>query len=168
MVRSKVMACLLVGLIASAAVAGPLSATAGQKWRKGQLANTPLGKLISGNIGRLLVLRSELNVTDEQRAKIREVLVSNKTKIAKVAKAVRDKKCALRDAVLADKPDEKAIRKAADELGKTIGDAAVGVSKLKAQIAPILTDQQRELIKKTRSECDNAVEKFFAEVLKAE
>jgi Spy/CpxP family protein refolding chaperone len=117
--------------------------------------------MISGSIGRLLVLRSEMNVTDEQRAQIRDVLVSRRPAIAETVKSVRDKRVVLRDAVLSGKADEAQIRAAADELGKAIADAAVKASKLRNEIAPILTEEQRGLIKKFLEENDAAVDKFL-------
>jgi len=167
MFRQKWVAWLLVGAIALGTVAVPLTAYAAPK-TKAELANTPLGRLIVGTIGRLLVLRSELNVTDEQRAKIREVLVGHKPEIAKEVKAVWVKRNALRDLVLSGKGDEAAIRQAADELGKAIGDAAVLGAKIRGEVAPILTDEQRELIKKFRQDNDQAATTFFQKATKAE
>ena len=61
-------------------------------------------------------------------------------------------------------PDEKAIRAAADDLGKSIGDAAVLASHIRQQIAPILTDEQKHEIGDFRSQSDAAVDKFFAKM----
>lgn len=166
MLRSKVMACLLVGTLGTVAVAAPLGAVAAkQSLNHGRLAHTPLGRLLSGHLGRLLVLRSEMNVTDEQRQKIKGVVVEHKGEIAKAAKGVWEKRTALRDAVLGGEADEAAIRRAADELGKAIGDAAVLGSKIRGQVAPILTDRQKELIKECRADCQTATEKFFQEAV---
>jgi Spy/CpxP family protein refolding chaperone len=133
-----------------------------------RLADTPLGRLISGNIGRLLVLRSQLNVTPEQRAEIREVLVSRRAEIATTVKSVRDKRLVLRDAVLADKPDDAKIRAAAKDLGTAIGDAAVKAAKLRAELAPIMTDEQIDLIRQFRQDRDEAVEAFLTKAMQSE
>jgi Spy/CpxP family protein refolding chaperone len=66
------------------------------------MRDTPLGRLISGNIGRLITLRSEANVTPEQRQKVRAVLTSHKAEIGDVAKDLVAKRRALREAVRAD------------------------------------------------------------------
>ena len=162
MLRGKILACLLVGTLGTVAVAAPLGAVAvKQRMDRGRLADTPLGRLLSGHLGRLLVLRSEMNVTDEQREKIKDVLVEHKPEIAEAAKGVWEKRSALRDAVLDNEADEAAIRRAADELGKAIGDAAVLGSKIRGQVAPILTDKQKELIKECRSDCQAATQKLF-------
>ncbi|NUQ63272.1 MAG: Spy/CpxP family protein refolding chaperone [Pirellulales bacterium] len=152
----------LIVLVLTGALAATAAAAPGAAKRHGhRLAETPLGRLISGNIGRMLVLRSELNLTDEQRSKIREVLVSHKQEIAKRAKAVWEKRNALREEVLASGTDEPKIRSLAGELTQAVADAAVLASKLRDEIAPVLSDEQRELVKKHLAECDGAVAKFF-------
>lgn len=157
---------LVTGVVVLALVTG-MAAAYGQaspgSWGRFPLANTPIGKMISGSIGRLLVLRSEMNVTDEQRAQIREVLVSHRPAIAETVKSVRDKRVALRNAVLLGEASEEQIRAAADELGKAIADAAVKGSKLRGEIAPILTEEQRGLIRCFLEENDAAVDKFLTQ-----
>jgi Spy/CpxP family protein refolding chaperone len=125
-----------------------------------RLANTPIGKLISGSIGRLMVLRSELNVTAEQKQQIREVLKSHRAEILATVKTVHEKRTALRDAVLAGK-DESEVRAAANELGQVIADTAVKATKLRNQVAPILTEEQRKLIGKHIAAQDEAVGGFL-------
>jgi len=167
MFYGKALACLLAGVFGGAAIGGPAIVGASAKWGGGRLANTPLGKLITGNLGRLLVLKSELNVSDEQKEQIRKAVVAHKPEIAKAAQGVWQKRTALRDAVLAGK-DEAAVRQAANELGAAIGDAAVLAAKITGQVRPMLTEEQRRLIQECRAECDQAVEKFFSVATKAE
>jgi Spy/CpxP family protein refolding chaperone len=133
--------------------------------KKWPLANTPLGRLISGNVGRLLVLRSELNLSDAQRDQIRTVLVNHKAQLAGTVKSVHDKRVALRNAVLGGKADETQIRAAADDLGKTIAEAAVKASKLRAELAPILTEEQRQQIGQFLASSDAAVDKFLGQAM---
>jgi Spy/CpxP family protein refolding chaperone len=135
-------------------------------WR--QLADTPVGRIISGNLGRLLVLRSEMNVTPEQRAEVRGVLVSYRSQIAATVKSVREKHLVLRDAVLADQPDEDKIRAAASDLGDALGDAAVKAAKLRGELAPIMTDEQRELIRQFRQDRDESIDEFVKKAIKGE
>lgn len=153
LVASVLLTALAAVGIAAAPDAGP--------WSGHPLANSPLGRMLSGCIGRLLVLRSELNVTAEQKAQIREVLVGHRAQIAATVKSVRDKRLVLRNAVLSGKADEARIRAAAGELGKAIGDAAVKASKLRNEIAPILTEDQQRLIGKFLKENDAAVDKLL-------
>jgi Spy/CpxP family protein refolding chaperone len=117
---------------------------------------SPLKRLIVGNIGRFLVLRSELNVTPEQRSKIAGTVKRHRNEIRPVAKDVLEKRKALREAVLATPKNEEAIRKAANDLGKAIGDASVLASKVIAEARTALTPEQIERIRKFRMEKDNA------------
>jgi Spy/CpxP family protein refolding chaperone len=147
----------MMGLAAAGAPAVVGKGHAGW-WAKG-----PLGRMITGNIGRLMVLRSELNVTDQQREKIKAVVVAHKSEILAEAKAIVQKRRALRHAVLTERPDEAAIRKGADELGHEIGNAAVLAAKIKDQVAPLLSGEQKELVKKCIADCEKSVDRFFEE-----
>ena len=140
--------------------------TADPKACGGEPAGCPLKNVVSGCIGRALVLKSELNITAEQKAKIRDVLVRHKARIAETVKAVGERHVALRNAVLTGK-DEATIRAAADELGKAISDAAVKASKLRNEIEPILTEEQKQAIGKFLAENDAAIGKFLDEVAKS-
>ncbi|MFV1967594.1 MAG: Spy/CpxP family protein refolding chaperone [Pirellulaceae bacterium] len=157
MVTGVVVLALVAGMAAAYGQASPAA------WGSCRLANTPIGRMISGSIGRLLVLRSEMNVTEEQRARICEVLVTHRPAIAETVKSVRGKRVALRNTVLSGEADEAQIRAAADELGKAIADAAVKGSKLRNEIAPILTEEQRGLIASFFEENDAAVGKFLTD-----
>ena len=123
-----------------------------------QHSDRPFVRFIRGEIGRFMVLRSQLDLTDAQRDQIKTILQAHKAEIVQVIQPIVEKRRALRDAVCAPNPDEQAIRTASDDLGKAIGDAAVLASKLKQQIAPILTDEQRQQIHDFRSQSDNAVD----------
>ena len=89
------------------------------------------------------------------------MLLSHRPQIAETVKSVHDKRVALRNAVLSGKVEETQIRAAADELGKAIGDAAVKASKLRKEIAPILTEDQCHLIGKCLEENDVAINKLL-------
>lgn len=127
----------------------------------GQQEGGPLRQLIGGQIGRLIQLKSDLAVTDEQRTQIKTVVQSHKKEIATVASDVVKQRRVLRDAVLAEKPDETAIRAAANNLGQSIGDAAVLASKVAGEVRPILTPEQIEKIKKFQEDSASAVDSFL-------
>jgi len=129
-----------------------------------QQSDRPLLRFFRGQIGRWMVLRSQLDLTSDQKEQIAGILQGHKAEIVQAVQPVVEKRRALREAVLAQNPDEKAIRSAADDLGHAIGDAAVLASKIKQQIAPILTDQQRHEIGDYRSQSDAAVDNFFAKM----
>ena len=127
------------------------------------MRDTPLGRLIGGNIGRLMTLRSEANVTPEQRQKVRAVLTSHKTEIGDVAKDLVTKRRALREAVRADAHDEAAIRKAGEDLGRSIGNAAVVGSKVRGELKLVFTDKQVEMFKKFVADHDTSVDRWLGE-----
>lgn len=161
MLRYVVLPGVLVAAIAAGSLMAAPDAGPASGGRKFPLADTPLGRFVTGRLGRLLVLRSELNVTAEQRDQIRAVVVSHRPEIAATVKTLHQKRATLRDAVLAQEADEAKIRAAADELGKAVGDAAVKAAKLKREVAPILTAEQRERIGQFLAEHDASLNAFL-------
>ncbi|MEM8680084.1 MAG: Spy/CpxP family protein refolding chaperone [Planctomycetota bacterium] len=131
-------------------------------------SDTPLRRFIMGNIGRLLVLRSEMNVTPDQQTEIRAVLLEHREELAATGKSVRSKRNALRDLVLSSDAQEADIRAAAGDLAQVIGDAAVKAAELRREIAPLLTDQQRARLQEFRDERDQSFNQFFVDVFKGE
>jgi Spy/CpxP family protein refolding chaperone len=131
----------------------------------GRLAQTRVGRLIMGRIGRAMVLRSELNLTDAQRQAAKAVIQANRADLKAAVVPVIEKRRALRDAVLSDANDEKAIRAAADGLGKALGDAAVEINKVKAELKAKagLTPGQLRKIEEFREQNDAAVDEFIKE-----
>ena len=163
--RKTLLSMALVGTIATATMAvGPGFGPAGRLC--GPLANTALGRTIAGCFGRVLTLRSDLNVSDEQRQQIREVIMSHRSEIASTVKSVRDQRVALRDLARSDDTDESQIRAAADALGKAISDAAVKAVELRAEIAPLLDQDQHVTIDKFLTENDAAINAFLDSVIK--
>lgn len=146
-------------------VFGPVSAAEPVAPESAAPIREALAKLVTGHIGRLLVLRSELNVTTDQKAQIREVVVGYKDRIAPVVKSLKEKRRALRDAVRAETPDEMTIRNAADELGKAIGEAAVLASAVVGQTREFMTDEQRSRIQQFIQANDQSQDGFFKEFL---
>jgi Spy/CpxP family protein refolding chaperone len=121
----------------------------------------PLRRLISGQIDRLRALRSELNLTSAQQQQIKQIVQSHRSEIAAVVGPIVQKKRALRDATSSPGADEQTIREAATELGKSIGDAAVLASKIKAEVRVVITPQQMRKIVDFRKESDQTVDQFI-------
>lgn len=117
-----------------------------------------LRAFFQGRGQRLGRLRSELNLTDAQRAKVREILMAHRSEIASVAGPIVTRGRALRDATNAKVLDEGKIRAAAGELSSAMGDAAVLAAKIKAEVRPVLTDGQAERLAAFRSDADDAVD----------
>lgn len=161
----KVVSAVMVAILVLGAVAVPSIAAEPVKDDGGpQLAGRPLARLIMGNIGRFLVLRSELNITDDQRNKIAGEIKSHKDEIRPIAKEVFEKRQALRDAVLNKPGDQQAIMAAANDLGKAIGNAAMLASKVIAKVKPMLTSEQQERIKNFRMSNDKAAAEWISQI----
>lgn len=133
-----------------------------------RLGDTPLGRFVTGQVGRMLVLKSELNVTPEQREHVVSILRSHRAEIAKAAKPVVEKRRVLRAATLAQPIDEARIRAAAEDLGKSLGDLAVLGAQIKDEVRDVLTPEQRERIKAFHAENDQVVDKFIAQVAESQ
>lgn len=131
------------------------------------MANRPAGRLVSEVVGRLLILRSQLNVTEEQREKVETIVKSHRDEIGPLAKFLVAKGRALRAAVTADTPDEQTIRRAADDLGKAIGDAALLASKVRGEVRAVMTPEQIKAIEEFRAGKDGAVDRWLIEMPKA-
>ena len=129
-----------------------------------RVVDTPLGQHLTGSIGRLLVLRSELGVTAEQRAQIRATVLEHAPDLVETAQDVVQEWRTLGDAVLAEEIDEKAIRNAAAEFGASIGDAAIARAKLIREVRGVLSNEQIDAIKEFRAEQLRSVERLLEQV----
>lgn len=171
----RVKIVLLTGAVglALSGLPRPAVTAAGEHHAQGQKAHGPedwkkhpLGQLISGCVARAMNLHREMHLTDQQKKDLHKLFTTHKKAILDEAHTLWQKRTALRKAVLAETPNESDIRKAADDLGKAIGDAAVKASKLKGEVAHVLTAEQREKVKTFIHETDAAVDKFFDEASK--
>src|SRR5262249_46648826 len=122
----------------------------GGRWGEGG----PLGRLIQAQIGRMMTLRAELDLTPEEHHQIHQILESHHKDVVDALHPVVLKIRALRNAVTDPSGNEQAIRAASDDLGKSIGDAAVLGAKIKAEIAGVLTDDQRHKLEDFRAATD--------------
>ena len=165
---------LVAGLVALVLAAGGAAhyAMAGPGMSRGMLgmgarhplAGTPMGRLLQRMVGRKLILRSNMNVTDEQREKIRAIVESHKPEIVEVVKPIVAGKRALADAVGADNTDEAAIRAACGQLGRSLGDASVLAANVRKEVLTVLTQEQRALFDTFQSEVASDVDAWLQEV----
>src|SRR5205814_10300473 len=118
-------------------------------------------------IGRAMELSSELNLSQEQKEAIRSTFAAHKQELAKAMAPVVYKGRALKQAVMADSTDEKAIHSAAEDLGKTLGDAAVVMAKVKQEVKAKakLTDEQVKQIKEFHEKNDADVDTFLQKAM---
>jgi Spy/CpxP family protein refolding chaperone len=151
---------VIAGLLSGCLLVCTMGAVAAPRLGAGDGGMHPLRTFIQGQIGRLMTLRSDLDVTNEQREAIKKIVQGHKVEIIAVATPIVEKRRALRDATLAKTPDETAIRAAASDLGKAIGDAAVLASKVKGEVAKELTPEQQKKIEQFRLGSDQALDNF--------
>jgi Spy/CpxP family protein refolding chaperone len=165
MSRKAVSVTLVVLLVLGMAAVPSIAAETAKEDGGTQLAGPrPLARLIMGNIGRFLVLRSELNISADQKKKIAAEIKGHKDEIRPVAQEIFEKRTALRDAVLNKPDDRQAIMAAANDLGKAIGDAAVVASKVIAKVKTLLTSEQQERIKNFRMANDKATGEWISQI----
>ena len=121
----------------------------------------PIVRMVVGNIGRLLTLRSEIKLTDSQRHDIEGILQTHRQAMVKSAKRLVAARRALRNAVLTEGSHESAIRAAAAEFGQSLGGAAVLASQVSKEVRGTLTPGQIEQIRQTRASVEASVDAFL-------
>jgi len=103
-----------------------------------------------------------LDLSGDQQAAIKNVLRNHADEITAQMNASRAARRALRDAMVASPSDEGTIRARAADAGRVQGDGAVLFSRIRAEVDPILTPEQRDRAKKFQSHVrdrgDNAAE----------
>jgi Spy/CpxP family protein refolding chaperone len=133
------------------AAAPTVSNAAGHAFR-----DSPLGRLVQGQIGRRMVLRSQLNVTAEQREQIRAIYESHRTELAAAAASLVEQKRALRD--------EHDIRAAANKMGDAIADAAVIGRTIHRELQTVWTSEQQQLLDQYQGDKRQAVDTWLGEI----
>ena len=120
------------------------------------------------NVGRLLVLRSELNLGDEQREQIKQGFQRHRVELASDIQHLVAQRLALRSAMLAARIDPIAIRERASAVGEAIGETAVTMAHVVADVRAVLTPTQRDRIRITREAMDGEVDRCLREAVQAE
>ena len=82
----------------------------GPPFMAGPHAHSPISKLIQGRIGRMLVLKSELDITFEQKRKMFGKVIQHKKEILSAAQQIHNSVGKLKKATHADNAEEAAIR----------------------------------------------------------
>ncbi len=135
---------------AAGLVAGRLSA--GAFPGRGAPPHSDFAPHVFGRIARAL------DLSDDQKSQIKAVLKTRASEIEAQIKASASARRAVHEAVLAEPPDEAAIRAAAQKFGQVHADAAVLFAKIRTEIQPILTSEQRAKIQKFRERMRNRAE----------
>ena len=108
------------------------------------------GGMAMGHMYRMNLLFDELGITGDQRLAFKKLFKEHRKDIQPLAESVMAKGRALRELILAEAPDQGAIRQASADLGNAIADAAVQASALAKEARAILTPEQVERFKEMR------------------
>jgi protein CpxP len=136
-IRKSVLVAAGIAVIAAAGLfAGRLSAGAfhGGKTR-GDFAQRLFGRMSRA-----------LELTEDQKSRIKDVLRTHADEIKALMQASATARRVLHDAVMAQPTDEGAIRSAAAQVGQTQGDGALLFARVRTEIDPILTSEQKQKI----------------------
>jgi Spy/CpxP family protein refolding chaperone len=112
-----------------------------------------------------------LDLSADQKAQIKTILKSHSAEIQAQMAAGATARRALHDAIKAQSVDEKAIRDAAAKAGQVHADGAVLFAKIRAEVLPVLTADQKQKLQsmdeKMRSRGERGT-KAFAEFLRSD
>ncbi len=135
---------------AAAILAGVAVAVAGSVTIARAAGEGPMGEGFGKHHGRMgfgrmmhrRVLR-HLDLTDEQRAQIKEVLRAQREGMREQRQSVEERRRALHEAIRSG-AEEWELRDKASDLGVATGDLAVTRAAVHSQMQAILTDEQRQ------------------------
>ncbi|MFH1092168.1 MAG: Spy/CpxP family protein refolding chaperone [Pseudomonadota bacterium] len=114
-----------------------------------------------GRLKNFIELRENLNLTEEQKERLKKL---RREYFGPLAVKLLAKKQALSKEVAADNPDEKAIRLASEDLGRTIGDAAVTAAAFIKEARAVLTPEQIERLKAFRESNLKALDQLLKQL----
>ncbi len=134
---SKAIAGIAAALVLSTALAGTALAGGGYRPHPGMGFDHPQA---------MERMAKRLDLTATQQEQIRAILESHRPQIRSVHERIREQRKALADAS-SNGFDENAVRAEADVLGDLVAEAAVLMSRVRADINEVLTPEQREKLK---------------------
>ena len=108
--------------------------------------------------------KEKLGLTDDQVAKIRTELASEKDSIKDLLQRLHTARSELRDVIQQPTASEGSIRDAAAKVAKVESDAAVLRAKLYHNIAPVLTDEQKAKIKEARQKAGALADRLMERI----
>jgi Spy/CpxP family protein refolding chaperone len=100
-------------------------------------------------------IREKLELTDDQIAQMREVVVAEKETLKNLLSRFQQNRGALRKLVQSANATESAIRNAAAKVASVEADLAVERHKLYSKLSPILTQEQRDKLKEFQDKVDD-------------
>jgi len=89
-------------------------------------------------------LARRLDLSADQKAQVKSILRSHATEIQAQMAASATARRALHDAIIASPVDESAIRARSADVGSAQADGAILFAKIRAEVLPILTEDQKQ------------------------
>ena len=108
----------------------------------------------------------ELNLTEEQKVKLKQLKEENIKKIKELYKKAMQKRAELNKMASSDKMDENAIRKVASESAAINAEITIMRAKMKKSFDAILTKEQKETLQKKRTQLKEKYKKKIEEMKK--
>jgi protein CpxP len=96
-----------------------------------------------GGFGGPLAMLRQLDLTEDQRAQVKQVMDSHRAELQAIGEKLRAAHKAQQDAVTAAQFDEQAVRTRAAELATLAADAAVLQAKVHSEVFAVLTPEQQ-------------------------
>ena len=124
-------------------------------------AGRPLRQAMRQTIKKLHELRGDLDLTPEQKRDVAMILKEHSSEIIRCIEDIYEAHKALRQAVTASNGSESAIRRAAAQLGRAIGEGSVLRAKVRREVRAVMTAEQRR-------KCDavaDEIEKIWEEAI---
>lgn len=113
--------------------------------RHGGMHGMRAGRGMRGNmIEHLLAVGDEINLTDAQRDKLRQIRRAAPAALMPKRQAVMEAQMDLHDSMDSDKTDAAALRKAHDKVLKARSDLAAATFEMRMQVREVLTAEQRK------------------------
>jgi Spy/CpxP family protein refolding chaperone len=154
-------------VLAAAAVVAAAGLFAGRLLAGAVPPSGPAGRFGPPRFARIAKV---LDLSDDQKAQVKTILRAHAAEIQTQLKTAQDARRSLHDAILTDPIDEGTIRARAADLSKVEGDGAILYAKVRAEIFPLLRDDQKQKIvdfrAKMRAKGDRnvrSVEDFLSE-----
>lgn len=109
-------------------------------------------------------IKEKLGLTDDQIARIKEQLKSEKDNITSLMTRLREAHATLRNEIQNTNATETSVREAAAKLSVVESDLAVERLKLHGKISPILTPEQRAKLSQFQAGVDTFIERAINRV----
>jgi len=109
-------------------------------------------------------MAERLNLTADQKAQIGTIFLSQKDTVKTLLGQLHTAREGLRAAIRASDANEATVRAASAKVAAVEADLAVERMKIYGQIAPILTDEQRQQISDFQQRADNFIDQAIARV----